>query len=115
MGVLKPNTDNMPTGVVTSCEIVLLGVGVMATTTCLPADPPNVARKLATKRLKSSGATYTWVESYCGPTATFAVAAQVIFGAAQGSRDRGIIPQLSKTAEAIVRNLAKTRIGFFSL
>jgi hypothetical protein len=45
----------------------------------------------------------------------FAVAAKVIFGAAQGSRDTGITPQLRKTAEAMAKNLAKTRIGFFSL
>src|ERR1700689_544839 len=104
MGVLKPNTDNMPAGVVTSCEIVRLGVGVTSTTLCFPTDPPNVARKLATKRSKSSGATYTWVESYCGPTAMFAGAAKVIFGAAQGSRNRGITPQTRKTAEAMAKN-----------
>src|SRR5271163_4992671 len=105
----------MPAGVVTNCEIVLLGVGVTLTTLCFPTDPPKVARKLATKRSKSSGATYTWVESYCGPTAMFGVAAPAIFGTAQGSRDIRITLQLNKTAEAIARNLAKTRIGFFSL
>src|SRR5580704_19494809 len=99
----------MPAGVVTSCDTVLLGVGVTVKTPCLPADPPNVARKLATKRSKSSGATYTWVESYCGPTAMPGVAAAAIFGAAQCSRDRGITPQLMKKAEAIARNLAGTR------
>jgi hypothetical protein len=37
--------------------MVLLGVGVTLKTPCLEVVPPKVAKKLATKRLKSSGAT----------------------------------------------------------
>src|SRR4029077_199911 len=72
-GVLNPNTDTVPTGVMTSCDMVRLGVGVTVKTPCLVVVPPNVAIRLATKRSKSCGATYTCVVSYCGPTATPAV------------------------------------------
>src|ERR1700756_3633821 len=51
--------------------MVLLGVGVTVKTPCLDVVPPNVATKLATKRSKSSGATYTCVVSYWGATAIF--------------------------------------------
>src|SRR5882757_7019576 len=70
IGVLKPKSDTVPTGVCRSCEVVVLGVGVTVTTTCFVLRPPKVARKLATKPSTSAGATYTWVVSYCGPTAT---------------------------------------------
>ncbi len=54
---MKPNTETVPTGVSTSWDIVLLGVGVTVKTPCLDVLPPNVARKLVTNRSKSSGAT----------------------------------------------------------
>jgi hypothetical protein len=41
----------------TSCDIVLLWVGVIVKTPCLVAVPPNVVIKRATKRSKSFGAT----------------------------------------------------------
>src|SRR5260370_40651842 len=72
IGVLKPKTDKVPTGVSTNCDIVLLEVGVTVKTPCLEVVPPNVATKLTTKRSKSSGATYTCVVSYWGATAIFA-------------------------------------------
>src|ERR1700736_362907 len=59
-----PSSDTLPTGVRTSCDIVLLWVGVTVKIPCLVAVPPNVAIKLATKRSKSSElghATY-WCE-----------------------------------------------------
>src|ERR1700688_3895767 len=74
-GVLNPNTDTVPAGVMTSCDMVLLGVGVTVKTPCLAVVPPNVAIRLATKRSKSCGTTYTCVVSYCGPPATPAVLA----------------------------------------
>src|SRR5882757_8261058 len=70
IGVLKPKSDTVPTGVCRSCEVVVLGVGVTVTTTCFVLRPPKVARKLAAKPSTSAGATYTWVVSNCGPTAT---------------------------------------------
>jgi hypothetical protein len=57
MGVLKPKTEIVPTGVNINCEMVLLGFGVTVVTTCLEVAPPKVAKTLATKRSKSSGAT----------------------------------------------------------
>ena len=56
-GVLNPKTDTVPAGVNTSCDIVLLGVGVTVKTPCLVVVPPKVARRLATKLSKSSGRT----------------------------------------------------------
>jgi hypothetical protein len=47
----------VPTGVKTSWDIVLLGVGVTVNTPCLDVLPPNVVTKLVTNRSKSSGAT----------------------------------------------------------
>jgi hypothetical protein len=61
------------------CE--LNAVGVTVETTALLACPPKVAMKLATKASRSAGATYTWVESYCGPTATSAVGCGAAFAA----------------------------------
>src|ERR1700752_1978517 len=80
MGVLKPNTEIVPDGVNTSCDIVWLGVGVTWNTPCFDLLPPNVATKLSVKRSKSSGATYTCVVSYCGPTASVGVAAGMTGG-----------------------------------
>ena len=54
---MKPNTDNVPTGVRTNCILVLLGVGVTVATPSCAVVPPNVAITLATKRSKSCGAT----------------------------------------------------------
>src|ERR1700759_5647564 len=51
--------------------MVLLGVGVTVKTPSLEVVPPNVATTLATKRSKSSGATYTCVVSYWGAMAKF--------------------------------------------
>src|SRR5271170_4881182 len=67
-GVWNPKTETVPAGVSTSCDIVLLGVGVTVKTPCLVVVPPNVATRLATNLSKSSGWTYTWVVSYCAPT-----------------------------------------------
>jgi len=47
----------VPTGVCTSCDDVLDGVGVTVTTTCLVDCPPKVAVKLRTKASTSAGAT----------------------------------------------------------
>ena len=52
---LESETEMVPTGVSTSCDMVLLGVGVTVKTPCLVVVPPNVATRLATKRSKSSG------------------------------------------------------------
>lgn len=49
IGALKPNTENVPTGVKTNWDIVLLGVGVTVKTTCFEAVPPKVAMTLVTK------------------------------------------------------------------
>ena len=57
IGVLNPNTDSEPTGVKTSCDMVLLGVGVTVKTPCFVVVPPKVAIRLATNRSNSSGAT----------------------------------------------------------
>jgi hypothetical protein len=54
---LKPNTEIVPTGVKTSCDIVWLGVGVTWNTPCAEGLPPKVSAKLLTKRSKSCGAT----------------------------------------------------------
>src|SRR5690606_41913686 len=35
IGVLKPNSETVPTGVCRSCDVALLGVGVTVATTCL--------------------------------------------------------------------------------
>src|SRR5882757_5378508 len=78
MGVLKPNRETVPTGVWISCEVVLLGVGVTVTTTCLVLWPPNVAVKLAANLSTSSGATYTCVVSYCEPTPTRGAASRAL-------------------------------------
>jgi hypothetical protein len=43
--------------VITSCDIVVLGVGVPVKAPCFVTVPPKVARRLATKRSKSSGET----------------------------------------------------------
>src|SRR5579862_8272555 len=80
MGVLKPKTETVPAGVNTSWDIALLGVGVWVNTPCLVVVPPNVARKLETKRSNWSGATRTCVVSYWGPTATFGSVAVVSAG-----------------------------------
>src|SRR5277367_1359809 len=72
-GVMKPNAEIVPTGVKINCEKVVLGVGVTCVTTFFDEVPPNVVNTLETKRSKSVGATYTCVESYCGPTATLGV------------------------------------------
>src|ERR1700733_4172585 len=77
--------------------MVLLAVGVTVKTPCFVAAPPKVARRLATKRSKSTGATYTWVVSYCGATATSGVPA------AQN-------PRLRNTADVTRSDLAR-RIG----
>src|SRR5439155_24991681 len=45
-GVLKPNTDSVPTGVRTTWVIVLLGVGVTVKPACLDVVPPTVAETL---------------------------------------------------------------------
>ena len=57
MGVWKPNTDTKPTGLNTTSEIVVLGVGVTVTVAGLLAWPPKVAMKLVTKASSCSGAT----------------------------------------------------------
>ena len=49
-------------------DIVLLAVG-HCEDTLLRRRAPKVAIRLCTKRSKSSGPTYTWVVSYCAPTA----------------------------------------------
>ena len=54
---------------------VLLTVGVTSEVTGVLAWPPNVATKLVTNSCRSPGATYTCVESYCGPTAISGVGA----------------------------------------
>ena len=54
---MKPNTENVPTGVNTACHFVLLGVGVTVTAACWDLVPPNVAMRLSLKRSKSAGAT----------------------------------------------------------
>ena len=59
--------------------MVLLGTGSTLTTTWGVLLPPKVARKLWVKRSTSAGATYTWLVSYCGATATFGVAANALF------------------------------------
>src|ERR1700727_1664434 len=56
-GVWKPKTERFPTGVDTACHRVLLGVGVTVITAGLEAEPPNVARRLATNRATSDAAT----------------------------------------------------------
>ena len=57
IGVLNPKTDIVPAGVKTSCDMVLLGVGVTVKTPCFVVVPPKVAIRLATNRSNSSGAT----------------------------------------------------------
>src|ERR1700685_1901116 len=57
MGVLKPKTEIMPTGVMTNCERVWLDVGVTVTKPCFEVLPPKVALKLVTNPSKSSGET----------------------------------------------------------
>lgn len=79
MGVVKPNSDTVPAGVCSNCEVVLLGTGSTFTTTWGVLLPPKVARKLWVKRSTSAGATYTWLVSYCGATATAGVAAKAQF------------------------------------
>src|ERR1700682_2751601 len=54
-GVVKPNTENVPTGVKINCENVLLGVGVTCVTTFFDIVPLNVANTLETKPSKSCG------------------------------------------------------------
>src|SRR5438046_1947036 len=54
-GVVKPNTDIVPTGVKINCEKVLLGVGVTCVTTFFDTVPPNIANTLETERSKSFG------------------------------------------------------------
>ena len=66
--VLNPKTESVPTGVSTSCDIVLLSVGVTVKTPCLVVVPPNVASRLATNLSNCSGWTYAWIVSYCAPT-----------------------------------------------
>ena len=76
--MVKPNSDTVPAGVCSSCEVVLLGTGSTFTTTWGVLLPPKVARKLWAKRSTSAGATYTWLVSYCGATATLGVAAKAL-------------------------------------
>src|ERR1700683_5150455 len=71
IGDLNPNMDKVPTGERTNRSTFSLGVGVTDVTTAFDAVPPNVPTKLATNRSRFSGATYTCVESYWGPTAKF--------------------------------------------
>jgi hypothetical protein len=54
---VKPNTENVPTGVNTACQFVLLGVGVIVNSAFWDLVPPNVAMRLSLKRSKSAGAT----------------------------------------------------------
>jgi hypothetical protein len=56
---LYPKSEIRPTGVVSACQVVLLGVGVTVTTMGCELFPPKVARKLAAKRSMSSAGTYT--------------------------------------------------------
>jgi hypothetical protein len=49
---LNPNSETRPTGVVSACHNVELGVGVTVTTDGCELLPPKVARKLAAKRFK---------------------------------------------------------------
>ena len=56
IGVVKPNAENVPTGVNTACHIVVLGVGVIVKAACCDLVPPNVATRLSLKRSKSAGA-----------------------------------------------------------
>ena len=56
-GVLNPNSETRPTGVVSACQAVELGVGVTVTTDGCELVPPKVATKLAAKRSMSSAAT----------------------------------------------------------
>jgi hypothetical protein len=46
----------MPTGVESSCEVVLLGVGVTVVVTCFVLVPPKVPMKLFAKVVVSDGA-----------------------------------------------------------
>jgi hypothetical protein len=57
IGVVKPNTANVPTGVNTASHIVLLGVGVTVNAACWDLVPPKVAMMLSLKRSTFSGAT----------------------------------------------------------
>jgi hypothetical protein len=57
IGVVKPNTENVPIDVNTARHIVLLGVGVIVNAACWDLVPPNVAMTLSLKRSTSSGAT----------------------------------------------------------
>src|SRR5215467_1703286 len=76
-GVLNPKTERVPAGVSTSCDIVLLGVGVTVKTPGLVVLPPNVASRLATNFSKSCGWMYTCVVSYWAPTPKLESAAAV--------------------------------------
>jgi hypothetical protein len=86
IGVLNPNSEIRPTGVVSACQFVLLGVGVTVTTEACELFPPKVARKLAAKRSMSSAATYTCAVPYCAPTANCWVLACALAGVSAKGR-----------------------------
>jgi hypothetical protein len=62
--------DSVPTEVHKYWNSVLLGTGRTFVTERWDGWPPKVAAKLLTNASMSLGETYTWVESYCAPTAT---------------------------------------------
>ena len=74
---MKPNTDTVPTGVKTSCDIVLLGVGVTVKMPCFVVVPPKVARRLATKRSKSSKVPFDVVADFT-PVAMLGVSSALV-------------------------------------
>jgi len=104
IGVWNANTENVPAGVSRNCNTVLLGTGRTFVTDGLDGWPPNVATRLLTNASRSPGATYTCVESYCGPTATFGVAA-ALWAAAAAVSDGWKTPNVRRTAAAVIATL----------
>src|SRR5580658_8255839 len=94
--------------------MVRLGVGVTVVVAFLETVPPKVASRLATKRSKSSGATYTCVVSYCDPTAKFGVAtaAWAAAGAVRGNSDRRALPKVRTATTAVTARALLIRIEF---